>query len=275
MREHRCSTTSKLSLDEVLDRLANQEAVAGIIVIGSAATDELTAASDYDLAIVFTQTPLPLHVGVTNIDGRFTDLVFFSAEHLDEILAATDPLADRAWSGVLVRYLIDGNLVFDRDGRLEQARAKVEHVDWLRPVADAELFGPWSGVNYNLQVVRRYLRSDNPLYLRTADIRMAIYGPSDLFWNYFTIRKLGWRGEKAGILYLEEHDPEYLSLFNQFLIESERNEKFTLYERLAKLTVAPVGGLWRDGDVVMMIDALEVTPAMESQALDFWEGLVR
>jgi predicted nucleotidyltransferase len=274
MAQTRISTTSTLSLDEVIRRLSNQGSVDGIIVIGSAARGELTAVSDYDLAIVFSETPLPLHVGVTNIDGRFADLVFFNTGHLSNILEATEPLADREWAGILVRYLADGNLVYDRAGLLDQARAKVQCGSWLQPIADEDLLGPWNTINYNLQVVRRYLKSDDPLHLMTADMRMSIYGPSDLLFNYFTIRKVHWRGEKEAIRYLNEHDPEYLSLFNQFLIETERHAKFTLYEQLAERTIAPVGKLWRDGDTVMMIDTHEVTPAMERHALDFWEGLL-
>ena len=147
--------------------------------------------------------------------------------------------------------------------------------DWLKPIGDSDLSGPWRVVNYNLQVVRRYLLSDDPLHLMTADIRMAIYGPGDLFWNYFTIRKVFWRGEKQAIRYLQEHDPAYLSLFNRFLGESDRTAKFALYVQLAADTVAPIGALWREGDTIMVVDDPEVTPAMERQALDFWEDLVR
>ncbi len=275
MPETRRSTTISLSLDDVIRRISSQEAVEGVIVIGSAATGELTPVSDYDLAVILAQTPLPLHVGVTSIDGRFADLVFFNTLHLSTILEATDPLADREWTGVLVRYLAEGKVVFDRGGRLALARVKVQEGNWLQPTADSALLGAWNTINYNLQVVRRYLRSDDPLHLMTADMRMSIYGPGDLFFTYFTIRKIFWRGEKEAIRYLNEHDSEYLSLYNQFLTESERKAKFALYERLAELTVAPVGGLWLDADTVMMIDAPEVTPMMESQALDFWEGLVR
>jgi predicted nucleotidyltransferase len=274
MPETRRSTTATLSLDEVIARLARQEAVEAILLVGSAAHNAMTPVSDYDLAVLFSQTPLPLHVGTTQIDGRFTDLIFFNGGHAEQVLNAAEPLNDREWAGLLVRYLVEGELVYDRDGRLNRARAKVQSGDWLQPLGDGDLFGPWSRVNFNLQVIRRYLQSDDPIYLLTADIRMAIYGPSDLFWSYFTLRKMPWRGEKEAIHYLQTHDPEYLAIFNQFISESERHAKFALYEQLAVRTVAPVGTLWRDGDAVMLVDAPQVTPKMERQALDFWEGLV-
>ena len=274
MPETRRSTTATLSLDEVVGRLAKQAAVEAILLVGSAAKNALTTVSDYDLAVVFSQMPLPLHVGVTQIDSRFTDLIFFNGDHVEQILGAAEPLNGRDWAGVLVRYLVEGELLYDRDGRLNRARTKVQSGDWLQPIGDGNLFGPWSVVNFNLQVIRRYLQSDDPLYLTTADIRMAIYGPSDLFWNYFTLRKMPGRGEKEAIRYLQAHDPEYLALFNQFLIETDRHAKFALYEQLAERTVAPAGRLWHDGDTVMVVDTPEVTPTMEAQALDFWEELV-
>ncbi len=103
---------------------------------------------------------------------------------------------------------------------------------------------------------------------------MMIYGPSDLFFNYFEIRQLRWDGEKAAIRYLQKQAPQYLTLFNQFLTERDRKVKFRLYKKLAEMTVAPVGQLWYENDTVMVINADEVTPEMENRALDFWEHLL-
>ncbi len=275
MPKSRRSTTDNATLNEVINRLSQHPSVDGLIVIGSASRGELNPASDYDLVVILSTMPLPLHVGVTTIDGRRTDVIFHEAAQVDAFLAASEPLDFGSWTGRLVGWLREGRIVFDRDGRLGQAQQKAGRGDWLLPAGTAHGFGAWNGVNYNLQVARRYLASDDPLYLNTADIRMMLYGPSDLFFNYFEARRLRWDGEKAALQYLQQHDPEYLSLFTQFLTEPERQAKFKLYEMLAALTIAPVGELWREDDTVMMVDAAEVTPAMERMALDFWEELVR
>ena len=269
------STTDDATLNEVTNRLSRHPAVDGLIVVGSASRGELNPASDYDLVVILSTMAVPLRVGVTSIDGRRADVVFCRTARVEEFLAAVEPLDFGSWTGRLVGWLREGNVVFDRDGRVKQAQEKASGGDWLLPTGTASGLSAWIGVNYNLQVARRYLTSDDPLYLATADVRIMLYGPSDLFFNYFEARRLRWSGEKAAIQYLQQHDPAYLSLFNQFLSEPDRQAKFKLYEELAALTVAPVGELWAEDDAIMMVDAEAVTPEMEEGALDFWESLLQ
>lgn len=274
MPKTRQSTTDTLTFDEVIATLSQQSIVDGLIVVGSASQDQLTPVSDYDLVIILAEMPVPLHVGVTYIDGRFTDLIFHTTTQIEQILAATEPFDFWHWVGRLVGWLETGKVVFDHHGKIRQAQAKVQQGAWIQPIGDKATYGAWQTINYNLQVVRRYLASDDPLYLMAADIRMMLYGPQDLFFNYFTVRGLQSDSEKNCIRYLQTHDPAYLALFNRFLTETERPIKFQHYTQLAAMTLAPVGKLWQVGDTVLNIDAHLVTPELEKQALDFWESLV-
>ncbi|MEZ4673852.1 MAG: hypothetical protein R2932_06345 [Caldilineaceae bacterium] len=153
-------------------------------------------------------------------------------------------------------------------------RPKYKAPTGLSPIGDHEAYAAWQSINYNLAVVRRYLTSDVPDYLAAADLRMMLYGPQDLFWNYFQVRKLAPDSEKQQIIYLEEHDPQFLAQFKYFLTEQDRHEKFRRYEALATTVLAPVGQLWQAGEVVLNLDAEAVTPKLELYALDFWESLV-
>ena len=269
----RKSTTNLLSLDEVTERLIRNNVVDGLLLVGSASRGELTAASDYDLVIILSEMPEPLHVGTTYIDGRFSDLVFFTAAHVDQFLSATEPFGFWDWVGRFIGFCGAGTILFDRHGQLRRAQAKAQNGEWIKPDGEHEAHQAWSRVNYNLQVVRRYMTSDDPLYLQTADIKMMLYGPQDLFFSYFTIRQRRWDGEKAAVRYLQEHDPGYLELFNRFLSEHDRHQKYQLYEKLAELTIAPVGRLLREGESTMMVDANPVTPEREAKALAFWQDL--
>ncbi|MEM7128267.1 MAG: hypothetical protein AAF702_18190 [Chloroflexota bacterium] len=270
----RKSTTSTDSLDKVTDTLIRQEVVDGLLLVGSASKDELTSASDYDLIIVLSEMPEPLHVGTTYIDRRFTDLVFFTTDHVDQFLMATEPFGFWDWVGRFIGFCEAGKILFDRHGRLDRAQTKAQSGEWIEPDGAHEAYQAWNRVNYNLQVVRRYLTSDDPLYLQTADIKMMLYGPQDLFFSYFTIRQWRWEGEKAAVRYLQDQDPGYLARFNRFLSEQDRNEKYRLYEELAALTVAPVGRLINKGESAMIVDGDPATPDREAKALDFWEDLV-
>jgi len=275
MAETRSATTNGLAIDEVIDRLAQQQQVDGLIVVGSAAQGEMRPASDYDLVLILSEMPLPLHTGITYIDGRFTDLLFHKTAEVEEILMATEPFDFWSWTGRLVGWLETGEVRFDRHGKLGAARTKVQNGSWIAPIGDQPAYRAWQTINYNLAVVRRYLTSAEPAYLAAADLRMALFGPQDLFWNYFAVRGLPPNSEKQQIAYLQEHDPTFLADFNQFLAEQDRQEKFQLYVTLAASVLAPVGPRWLAGETVLNIAAAVVTAEIEQQALDFWETLTQ
>ncbi|MEZ4634607.1 MAG: hypothetical protein R2856_06465 [Caldilineaceae bacterium] len=94
------------------------------MLVGSAVEDAMTPVSDYDLVIVLKESPMPLHVGVTSIDGRFADLVFHTTTQVEEFLAATKPFSFFEWTGRLVGWLEVGEILFDRSGLLAIAQAK-------------------------------------------------------------------------------------------------------------------------------------------------------
>ncbi|NOZ29826.1 MAG: hypothetical protein GXP39_17500 [Chloroflexi bacterium] len=267
------SASSRMTLAEVVDRLARNERVSGVLVIGSTRRDALTPASDYDLIVVLSENPLSLHVGVTYIDHRLTDLIFLRGEQIEQVLALDAPVDGDAWLGRIVRWLQDGRIVWDRTGRLAQAQRKVRHGDWLVPLDVADAYGPWFRVNYNLVQTGRMLRSEDPVYLVAADVRMALYGPLDLLFGYFAIRGLRWEGDKWAIRYLMAHDPEYLELLRVFIAEPDRGRKFRLYEELAARTVAPVGELW-SGEVSVMEFEGRVGLEIVEAASGFWDELI-
>lgn len=268
------STTNHATFEDVIKRIIQHDVVDGLLLVGSASKDELTPASDYDLIVVLSEMPEHLHVGTTYIDQRFTDLVFFTTAHVEQFLEAAEPFEFWDWVGRLVGFCESGTILFDRNDRLQDAQTKAQSGVWIKPDGAHEAYQAWSRVNYNLSVIHRYLRSDDPLYLQTADIRMMVYGPQDLFFSYFTIRQRRWDGDKAAIRYLQEHDPNYLDLFERFLVEGNRDRKFQLYEELAELTVAPVGSLMKNGESTMILNSASVTPEREEAALGFWEKLV-
>lgn len=267
------SNSHHLTFSQVTRRLSQNDIVTGLIVIGSASQNKLTPASDYDLVVVLAEMPLPLHVGVTYIEGRFTDLIFVTAAQIEEIIALADPVSGEVWLGRTIRWLEVGTIIFDRSERLKGAQQKVKGGNWLRPMDENDGYGPWATINYNLAQTRRLFTSDDPLYQMTAAVRIALYGPADLFFNYFTIRKLRWEGDKEAIRYLLAHDPAYLRLFQHFMVEPDQARKLQLYEELAELTVSPVGDIW-PGDMTVMSFEEKVGADMVQKALAFWESLL-
>lgn len=269
------SRSNTLTLEEVIVRLSKSEAVEGILLIGSANEGRLTSASDYDLVVVLNTMLVPLHVGLTWINHRLTDLLFVRSGELDDITALAEPVSAPKPMGRLIRWLQSGKILFDRSGRLQRCQSKLRTGTWTKAASEFEVYGSCFGVNYNLAQTRRMLASDDPDYRMTAKVRMAIYGTSGLLWDYFTIRRMPWKGEKKALRYLESHDPEYYELFHQFVKAGTCEKKLRLYEQLAKRTMAPAGGLWGENDTALLFqEGTELQPGMVESALSFWNSLI-
>ncbi len=267
------SLTNMMTLEEVVARLAGREAVDGIVIIGSANENELSPASDYDLVIVMSEMPAPLHVALTYIDQRLADIVFFTVAEVDQVLSLAEPVDAVEWVGQLIRWLQVGRIAFDRAGRLQRAQRKVLAGQWLSPASESRVYQAWFRINYNVKQNKRMLASDDPVYRQALDMRL-LYTIAEVVTGYFDLRRLPWEGEKAAIQYLAANDPEYLGLFQRCLAETDRVQSVQLYEQLAALSTAPVGGLWPDGATAVQFkpDA-SLQPGMLEAAFQFWQSL--
>jgi hypothetical protein len=251
--------TATWSLAEVVARLSKHPQVEGILQIGSLTTATFNPASDYDIVIVLAEAPQIWYVGVTSIDSRFTDLLFVDQSALANIAALSEPLAIDDPLTPIVRWLLHGQILFDPSQLLAQAHGHVIARDWIAAIPDTALFGAWFALNYNLAQARRLLQATAPIYQATVDIRMALHGHQDVWWSYFTIRRLTEAGEKQAIRYLQEHDPAFLALYQHFITETDRARKFELYEQAAAYVVTPVGKLWTINTTAMNVpDTLQL-----------------
>ena len=261
--------TDHLSLAEVIARLSRRARVKGLLQIGSLATGALTEASDYDLVIVLGADPgasemQPWYVGVTQIDHRLTDLIFVAMSQVARLSALSGPVAPGDPLAPVIQWFQRGTIVHDRDHLLRRAKEHLAAESWLEPADDQAAHATWFSVNYNLIQTRRIAQADNALYQKTAEIRMAVYGHTDLWHGYFTLRRLPWDGDKAAIVYLLEHDPEFLEAYREFVAESSVEAKLSAYERVAALVTSVRGGLWPAGATAMNVD----------HALETWQALL-
>ena len=231
-------------LEQVIRQLGANERIVGLLAIGSLVDSTLTPASDYDLVIVLEDIAPLWYVGVTTIGGRFTDLLFVSSDALRQIRELASPLADTHELAPIIRWFEQGVILLDRMGQLDSTQRHVHQSTLAHPVSDAGAHGAWFATNYNLAVVERLVQSPDTHYLSVADIRMAVYGHSDLWFNYFAIRRIEWDGDKAAWRYLCEHDPDYLSSYRDFVTTTIRADKLNGYRRTAAYATAPLGGLW-------------------------------
>lgn len=268
------SQSETLSLEEVVARLARHEVVAGVVLIGSTGAGAFTPASDYDLLVMLTHLPAPMHVALTTIGGRLADLIFITRSEVAALSARADEIPQDSWEARLLDWVASGRIVWDRLGELAALRRRAAT---LHPAAlpDAgDLYRTWFGVNYNLRQTQRILADADPVYQMTVDLRL-LYCLSELWVAYFRLRGLAWRGEKAAIRHLVEHDPGYLQRFRRCLAETDRASKVAQYAALAAETLAPLGGLWPESATAIQFHATPPwTPGQDRVALAFWNTLL-
>jgi hypothetical protein len=270
--------TNDTTLEATIARLAAHPRVDGLLLMGTTGTSALTPTSDYDLLLVLDGTIAPLNLVQTWIDGRLAEIYCTSVAALERIMFAVESWSDRSEAGIIVRWLRDGRIALDRTDRLRQAQELARAAPPPTPVDEPEIYGAWRSIGYNVAQTKRYLASDDLVAQEAVDWRL-LYGLSEVQGHYFTIRQLPWRGEKAAISYLAEHDPDFLARLRRCLIETDRRHKVAQYEDLARHAVAPVGDLWATGTTVVApgpgfgADNGEENGSVEL-ALAFWHELV-
>jgi len=264
MEDIATAITRNWSLAQLVACLSRHEQVEGVLQIGSLAEGALTAASDYDLVIVLRDAPQPWYVGVTHIDHRFTDLIFVATAEIARAGALVAQISHTHSLAPVVRWLKQGYLLWERAGQIQQAQHHVQQGDWVQPPDDDAAYGMWFAINYNLAQAQRMAQAEDPLYQTTLHIRLAVYAPADLWFGYFSVRRLSFTGDKAAVKYLLAHDPEFLVLYRQFIDATDPAQKMALYTQVAARATAPLGGLWPSGATVMNI----------RETLALWQQLI-
>jgi predicted nucleotidyltransferase len=261
------------SLDEVVARLTRHGEVESIAILGSGATGILSPASDYDVLVVLSEMPVPVSLVLTTIERRLAEVVFFSADTIEEWLAM-ETFDTESYAGSMLRRLQKARVAFDRTGRITHLYEKALSGSWEEKHDQQKVWQAWFSCNYDLQHTKRLLTSPDPVYLMAGDLRL-LTNISDLLRTYLLIRQVPWQGEKEAIRYLMSHDPDYLEVFQRCLAETNRERKVDLYEKVAALTLAPLGALWSyDATAIELRTEGEMRPELLQAAFAWWEHVI-
>ena len=268
------SSTAAITLDQFIGRLGQRAEVEGLIGMGSAARGAPGPHSDYDLLVVLKTLPAPLSVGLTRVDGRLTDLIFVTAEEIERLVSRgpQDVPAD-GMTGRLMGWLREGQIRFDRTGKLAAAQATMQLEGWTRGPSWAEQYRTWFSLNYDLAQTRRYTTNPDPAAQSIVDVRL-LFGLSNIWLAYFQLRALPQVG-KAAARYVAETDPTFLDLFQRCAGEPDRWQRFGLYAQLVQRASAPFGPVWPEGATALQFqDDTAVEPADVQAALRWWQSLI-
>lgn len=273
------SKTTNMSLGEVITRLASSPKVEGVLFMGTTGTSAMTPTSDYDLLLVLSREDSRLRMVTTWIDDRLSEVYCTTLRTIERIARHPAPWPDLSEEGSVPRWLLSGRIAHDRSGRLGRLQAIAAEAPTPLLSLEQDIYEAWRKIGYNVAHLQRYLASDDPHSQLAVDLRL-LYSVDEVKAHYFTVRRLPWRGEKLAIHYWTENDPVYRDRLGQFFAEIDRRKRVEIYVDLARLTLAPVGGLWESGSTIVAVgapygsDEESWLTATTNDALKFWHRLV-
>lgn len=270
MFETSFSESTDIPLDTLLARLQRHPDVDALLLMGSSAA-RMGPTSDIDLLIVVDAMPVALTSLSTRIGGRAGDVYLMTTHRIDAYMAQDGPFDANDWGGKLVSWLRTGRIVYDRSGRLNRL-AEQTYSDRRLTISEDAIYEAWYRVNYNLRHNQRLFASDDPLLQATVDTRL-LFSLHELLTAYLLMRRIPWRGDRAAIDYIRQHDDGFWERYEVCLETVDRKLKFALYEALAEIALEPAGGVW-DDDETAVNPAQTPTADALATGLDFWEQLV-
>ena len=122
--------------------------------------------------IVLADGSAPIGFGTTYIDGRLTDLMFFTLGEVEQVLSLDEPVDADERLGQLIRWLKAGHVLLDRSGQLGRAQRKVRVGQWLVPASMSKVYQIWYKINYDLRHAKRMIASDDAAYQQALKMRL-------------------------------------------------------------------------------------------------------
>ncbi len=239
--------SSDKSLQEIITKLSQNDNIDALLLCGSTATGKQTKSSDYDLVLVVKEKPEKLLSLFTYIDGLPADIFFYSSDDIKSIVL--DKQIKEGGETWLVRWLPKGKISFDKSGDLSMLQSMISEIQHPPDTsADTSAYR----INYNLVNNTRYFESNDPIYHSALEIRL-LYSIVEALVGYFSMRHIYWEGEKKAIQYLEENDPEYLSIFQKTARSPNLQDKFTTYRDLVEKSFTNEHPKW-DKDVAISVE---------------------
>jgi predicted nucleotidyltransferase len=268
------SQSNTMTLEQVIAHLTQSQRVEAIALFGSTSRSGNDSASDYDLLIVVSKAPVRIFEMQTYIDGRIADVVFIETEVTDRVLALDHPVMPTSDEGFLIGWMEQAQVVYETSAAwLSRIQAKLLEHDWRLLASERELYHDWFWLNFDLRHIKRMAASENPVYQTAADLHLMT-NLAELCKVYYRMHRIHWRGAKAAVRYLQQHDAAYLTLLRQCMAETDRAQRIVLFERLVEITLESVGGLWPVGTAGVYLKNPTEQPQRIPDALAFWENLV-
>jgi len=224
-------------LEELVEILRENPSVSAIVLYGGRRPEDDSAGGDLDLFLFCDDLPSGIESLHFYLNGVPVDLGL----RLKEDLEREDPLT------FIDHALEEGDVLYDRDG---DVTAAIEGLDgrWRRsPQLDRNEIAFQRFSQTHLLDKVRGRTADKPL-LSHFLLNTNIYW---LVRNYFRLREIPYPGDKPALRHLREEEEEIYGLMRDFYASSDLNAKLSITEELTEAVLAPVGGPWKEDELIV------------------------
>ncbi|MFC1736097.1 hypothetical protein ACFL1X_08260 [Candidatus Hydrogenedentota bacterium] len=233
------------SIREMIDVLQTNPSVVGLIEYGHARHEDECIAGDYDLIAILKERDPDVESIHFYVAGTPVDL---SLRNFDDIRTF-----ERAEGFESV--LLDARIIHDPSGEVtgDLHVLRKRHEASAAPELSQEKIG---GLRHGAKHTFDKLEKG-----RNAGTTLARYMLHQLvYWalpQYFEIRGLEYQGERRALAHLEQNKPELHDAFEKFYATADYETQLDLARTIEEMVLEPIGGLWRDDEVVTFGDQIK------------------
>ncbi|MBT3274229.1 MAG: hypothetical protein HN368_13820 [Spirochaetales bacterium] len=248
------------SIKEMIDSLVQHSNVVGLIRYGSNRVEDDFTSGDFDLFVVLKEKDPDvesIHFYVNEIP---VDLNFLTKNELENF-EGMDNFHQVA--------LDDGWVIHDPSGAVTSLLNNIRAADSCPQrveYSDHEIAFTRHGHRHVLDKIRN--RKDSmPVFCRFL-LNANIYW---LICSYFRVRRIHYKGEKQAISFLQKHEPGVYNLIERFYSTLEIGELMNITIDLSNSILAPVDGIWQNGEVLAFGDKSGV--GLREKGMAFYRSL--
>jgi len=213
--------------------------VLGIARYGRRPAHDMSPGGDFDLFVLVKECPEDVESLHFYLGGVPVDLNIRTIEHLRR----SEPITE------FDVVLTNAEILYDETGALQKELPALEK-RWGQ--------GPAELTDHDAQFNRfcqRHVLDKVRGRIEKEPLLCHFLLATNIYWlvqTYFRIRSLPFRGETDALKWLEANEPEIFRGIEQFYAAGALEEKLEITERLIELVLAPVGGSWGRGELVVL-----------------------
>lgn len=227
-------------LEDLVDRLEGNPAVLGIARYGGRRLADSSQGGDFDLFVFLEKYALEVESIHFYVGGIPVDM---SIRTLD-CLHHSKPIAS------IDITLVNAEILYDKTGLLKEGISGLSE--------------RWSGTSSVLTEAwvaqerfhRRHVLEKAGRRLLELPLVCELMLATNIYWliqDYFPLRGMSYPGGlRRALNWLEAEDPTVYAAIHDFFALHDLRDKLTISEQLTELILSPVGGAWKESEVLAL-----------------------